>query len=133
LAPAGLDRVFLADSGSVGVEVAMKMALQHQRGTGHPERTRFLTVRGGYHGDTFDCMSVCDPEGGMHAMWSGLLPQQVFGERPPRPGGDVEAWAAGFRALAAEHADQLAGLSVEPLLQGAGGMHPYPAEFLSVF
>ncbi|WP_277676319.1 adenosylmethionine--8-amino-7-oxononanoate transaminase [Saccharopolyspora rectivirgula] len=133
LAPAGLDRVFLADSGSVGVEVAMKMALQHQRGTGHPERTRFLTVRGGYHGDTFDCMSVCDPEGGMHAMWSGLLPQQVFGERPPRPGGDVEAWAAGFRALAAEHADQLAGLIVEPLLQGAGGMHPYPAECLAVF
>jgi len=133
LAPAGLDRVFLADSGSVGVEVAMKMALQHQRGTGHPERTRFLTVRGGYHGDTFDCMSVCDPEGGMHAMWSGLLPQQVFGERPPRPGGDVEAWAAGFRAFAAEHADQLAGLIVEPLLQGAGGMHPYPAECLAVF
>ncbi|MHA6804510.1 adenosylmethionine--8-amino-7-oxononanoate transaminase [Salinifilum ghardaiensis] len=133
LTPAGLDRVFLADSGSVSVEVAMKMALQYQRGDGRPERTRFLTVRGGYHGDTFDCMSVCDPEGGMHAMWSGLLPEQVFGERPPRRGGDVEAWAAGFRALAAEHSDRLAGLVVEPLLQGAGGMHPYPAECLRVF
>jgi adenosylmethionine---8-amino-7-oxononanoate aminotransferase len=133
LTPAGLDRVFLADSGSVSVEVAMKMALQYQRGAGRPERTRFLTVRGGYHGDTFDCMSVCDPDGGMHAMWSGVLPDQVFGERPPRIDGDVDAWAAGFRALAAEHAHQLAGLIVEPLLQGAGGMHPYPADCLTVF
>lgn len=133
LTPAGLDRVFLADSGSVSVEVAMKMALQYQRGAGRPERTRFLTVRGGYHGDTFDCMSVCDPDGGMHAMWSGVLPEQVFGERPPRIDGDVDDWAAGFRALAAKHADRLAGLIVEPLLQGAGGMHPYPAECLTVF
>ncbi|MDA3630425.1 adenosylmethionine--8-amino-7-oxononanoate transaminase [Saccharopolyspora sp. WRP15-2] len=133
LAPDGLDRVFLADSGSVSIEVAMKMALQYQRGAGRPGRTRFLTVRGGYHGDTFDCMSVCDPDGGMHAMWSGVLPEQVFGERPPRSSADVDAWAAGFRALAAEHADRLAGLVVEPLLQGAGGMHPYPAECLTVF
>ncbi|WP_431904378.1 adenosylmethionine--8-amino-7-oxononanoate transaminase [Amycolatopsis thermoflava] len=133
LTPAGLEHVFLADSGSVSVEVAMKMALQYQRGTGHPERTRFLTVRGGYHGDTFDCMSVCDPDGGMHAMWSGVLPEQVFGDRPPRSEVDVAAWAAGFRALAAEHAGLLAGLIVEPLLQGAGGMHPYPASCLPVF
>ncbi|PKW16031.1 adenosylmethionine--8-amino-7-oxononanoate transaminase [Saccharopolyspora spinosa] len=133
LTPAGLDRVFLADSGSVSVEVAMKMALQYQRGFGRPERTRFLTVRGGYHGDTFDCMSVCDPDGGMHAMWSGVLPEQVFGERPPRLDGEVDSWAAGFRSLAAEHEDRLAGLIVEPLLQGAGGMHPYPADCLTVF
>ncbi|MCR3722903.1 MULTISPECIES: adenosylmethionine--8-amino-7-oxononanoate transaminase [Prauserella salsuginis group] len=133
LAPGELDRVFLADSGSVSIEVAMKMALQYQRGSGRPQRSRFLTVRGGYHGDTFDCMSVCDPTGGMHSMWSGLLPQQVFGERPPPLGGDVDAWAEGFRALAARHRDELAGLIVEPLLQGAGGMHPYPAECLSIF
>lgn len=133
LTPAGLERVFLADSGSVSIEVAMKMALQYQRGTRRPARTQFLTIRGGYHGDTFDCMSVCDPDGGMHAMWSGVLPEQVFGERPPRPGGDVDAWAAGFRALAAEQAHRLAGLVVEPLLQGAGGMHAYPAECLRVF
>lgn len=133
LTPGGLDRVFLADSGSVSVEAAMKMAVQYQRGGGRSKRTRFLTVRGGYHGDTFDCMSVCDPVGGMHAMWSDVLPEQVFGERPPRPGGDVQAWAAGFRALAAEHADRLAGLVVEPLLQGAGGMHVYSAECLRVF
>ncbi|MFC7343437.1 adenosylmethionine--8-amino-7-oxononanoate transaminase [Saccharopolyspora griseoalba] len=133
VSPAGLDRVFLADSGSVSVEVAMKMALQYQRGVGRPERTRFLTVRGGYHGDTFDCMSVCDPGGGMHSMWSEVLPQQVFGERPPREESDVEAWAEGFRELAAAHAGALAGLVVEPLLQGAGGMRPYAASCLRVF
>ncbi|GAA2343650.1 adenosylmethionine--8-amino-7-oxononanoate transaminase [Saccharopolyspora halophila] len=131
--PEGLDRVFLADSGSVSIEVAMKMALQYQRGAGRPGRTRFLTVRGGYHGDTFDCMSVCDPAGGMHSMWSDVLPQQVFGERPPREKSEVAAWAEGFRELAASQADQLAGLVVEPLLQGAGGMRPYPAECLRVF
>ena len=133
LAPAGLEHVFLADSGSVSVEVAMKMVLQHQRGIGRPERTRFLTVRGGYHGDTFDCMSVCDPVGGMHSMYAAVLPQQVFGDRPPAQGEDIRDWADGFRALAADHADEVAGLIVEPLLQGAGGMHPYPAECLTVF
>ncbi|RRO16718.1 adenosylmethionine--8-amino-7-oxononanoate transaminase [Saccharopolyspora rhizosphaerae] len=133
ITPDGLDRVFLADSGSVSVEVAMKMALQHQRGTGRPERTRFLTVRGGYHGDTFDCMSVCDPGGGMHSMWSAVLPSQVFGERPPASDAEVPAWAEGLRALAAEHAAELAGLVVEPLLQGAGGMRPYSPECLRVF
>ncbi|WP_309148741.1 adenosylmethionine--8-amino-7-oxononanoate transaminase [Saccharopolyspora gregorii] len=129
----GLDHVFLADSGSVAVEVAMKMALQHQRGSGRPGRNRFLTVRGGYHGDTFDCMSVCDPVGGMHSMWSGLLPPQVFGDRPPELDADVPAWAQRFRALAAEHADRLTGLVVEPLLQGAGGMRPYSPACLRVF
>ena len=70
ISPAGLEHVFLADSGSVSVEVALKMVIQHQRGIGRPERTRMLTVRGGYHGDTFGCMSVCDPVGGMHSMFS---------------------------------------------------------------
>ncbi|MGD9960862.1 adenosylmethionine--8-amino-7-oxononanoate transaminase [Nocardioides sp.] len=133
ITPGGLEHVFLADSGSVSVEVAMKMALQHQRGVGHPERTRFLTVRGGYHGDTFDAMSVCDPVGGMHSMFTGLLPEQLFGDRPPGQGQDISEWEAGFRALAARHASEIAGLIVEPLLQGAGGMHPYPAACLTVF
>ncbi|KAA1425575.1 adenosylmethionine--8-amino-7-oxononanoate transaminase [Nocardioides antri] len=136
ITPAALERVFLADSGSVSVEVAMKMVLQYQRGVGRPERTRMLTVLGGYHGDTFDCMSVTDPVGGMHSMWSGLLPEQVFGPRPPRHDAgpdDIAAWSAQLRAVAAEHAHELAGLIVEPLLQGAGGMHPYPAECLAVF
>ncbi len=132
LAPPGLEHVFLADSGSVSVEVALKMVLQHQRGLGRPERTRMLTVRGGYHGDTFGCMSVCDPVGGMHSMFAGVLPQQVFADRPPAPGEDVETWAAGFRALAEGHAHELAGIIVEPLLQGAGGMFTYDAACLRV-
>ncbi|GAA5150532.1 adenosylmethionine--8-amino-7-oxononanoate transaminase [Nocardioides marinquilinus] len=125
LAPAGLERVFLADSGSVSVEVALKMALQAQRGRGRAGRTRVLTVRGGYHGDTFGAMSVCDPDGGMHAMWTGVLAQQVFAPRPPAPGGDVAGWAAAFEALAAAHADEVAAIVVEPVLQGAGGMWVY--------
>ena len=132
LAPDGLEHVFLADSGSVSVEVALKMVLQHQRGLGHPERTKMLTVRGGYHGDTFGCMSVCDPVGGMHSMFSEVLPQQVFADRPPEPGDDVEGWATGFRALAEAYAHELAGIIVEPLLQGAGGMYVYDAACLRV-
>jgi len=132
LAPAGLEHVFLADSGSVSVEVALKMALQYQRGVGHPERTRMLTVRGGYHGDTFGCMSVCDPVGGMHSMFAEVLPRQVFAPRPPATEDGVPAWAEAFEAVAAEHAHELAGIVVEPLLQGAGGMHVYPAACLTV-
>jgi adenosylmethionine-8-amino-7-oxononanoate aminotransferase len=136
LTPEGLEKVFLADSGSVAVEVALKMVLQYQRGVGHPERRRFLTVRGGYHGDTFHPMSVTDPDGGMHSMWRGTLPEHVFGPRPPAYDASaeaVEAWATEFRALAAAHAAELAGIIVEPLLQGAGGMHPYPEACLRVF
>lgn len=132
ITPEGLEHVFLADSGSVSVEVALKMVLQHQRGVGHPERTRMLTVRGGYHGDTFGCMSVCDPVGGMHSMFSEVLPAQVFADRPPAAVEDVPAWADHVRALATAHAHELAGIIVEPLLQGAGGMHVYPAECLRV-
>ncbi len=124
--------MFLADSGSVSVEVALKMTLQYQRGAGRPERHRMLTVRGGYHGDTFGCMSVCDPVGGMHSMFSDVLPQQVFADRPPADDADVPAWAESFARLADEHAHELAGIIVEPLLQGAGGMHVYPAECLRV-
>ena len=132
LAPSGLERVFLADSGSVSVEVALKMALQWQRGRGRPERTRMLTVRGGYHGDTFGCMGVCDPDGGMHAMWRDVLPEQLFAPRPPEPGGDVDTWAAAFRSLAAEHAGEIAAIVAEPVLQGAGGMWVYDAACLRV-
>lgn len=132
LAPSGLDKVFLADSGSVSVEVALKIALQYQRGVGRPERTRMLTVLGGYHGDTFGCMSVCDPVGGMHSMFASVLPPQVFAPRPPAPGGDVSSWSEAFRTLAAEHAGEIAGIIVEPLLQGAGGMWTYDAACLAV-
>lgn len=135
ITPEPLERVFLADSGSVSVEVAMKMVLQYQRGVGRPGRTKMLTVLGGYHGDTFDCMSVTDPVGGMHAMWQGLLPQQVFAPRPPAaaaPDPDTAQWATTLRRLADQHHHELAGIIVEPLLQGAGGMWPYPSACLQV-
>lgn len=129
IAPAGLAHVFLADSGSVSVEVAVKMCLQYQRARGRPGRRRLLTWRGGYHGDTFHPMSVCDPTGGMHALWRGVLPEQVFVPAPPA-GFEVPPEPAYLDRLAetlAAHADQLAAVIVEPVVQGAGGMrfhHP---------
>src|SRR2546423_3892771 len=83
LAPAGLERVFFADSGSVSVEVAIKMCLQYQRARGRATRTRLLTVKGGYHGDTFGAMAVCDPVEGMHSLFAGVLAEHVFADRPP--------------------------------------------------
>jgi len=124
LAPGGLERVFFADSGSVSVEVAIKLALQYQRAGGAPGRTRLLTVRGGYHGDTAGAMAVCDPVGGMHSMFAGVLPRHIFAARPP-DGFEAELderWAEGVRALAAEHAGELAAVIAEPVVQGAGGM-----------
>jgi adenosylmethionine-8-amino-7-oxononanoate aminotransferase len=138
MAPDGLGHVFLADSGSVSVEVAVKMCLQFQLGVGRPQRQRFLTVRGGYHGDTFAAMSLCDPVGGMHAMFAGTLPEQVFAPRPPggfdRGPGDplVQAWAAQVGELADRHGAQLAAIVVEPVLQGAGGMWVYSPHCLRV-
>ncbi len=133
ITPDPLERVFLADSGSVSVEVALKMALQWQRGAGRPGRTKMLTVRGGYHGDTFGAMSVCDPVGGMHSMFADVLPSQHFAPRPPAPGSaDVEDWIEAFRSYAAEVADEVAAIIVEPLLQGAGGMWIYDPRCLRV-
>jgi len=129
---AGLEQVFLADSGSVSVEVAMKMAWQ-AHAAGGLTRTRMFTIRGGYHGDTFSPMSVCDPDGGMHSMYAGLLPEHVFAPRPP--GGldracddpEVLAWESETRTLFEQHADEIAAVIIEPVLQGAGGMWVYPA------
>ncbi len=124
LAPDGLERVFFADSGSVSVEVAIKLCMQYQRALGRASRTRLLTVRGGYHGDTAGAMAVCDPVTGMHSMFAGVLPQHVFAERPPDGFHEPlhEDWAAHVRELAARHADELAGVILEPVVQGAGGM-----------
>jgi len=124
LAPRGLDKVFFADSGSVSVEVAMKMAWQAHAADGLT-RTKFFTIRGGYHGDTFSPMSVTDPEGGMHAMYAGLLPQHVFAERPPALGEPLDDWRSSTTALFEQHAAEIAAVIVEPVLQGAGGMHVY--------
>ena len=130
LAPAGLERVFLADSGSVAVEVAIKLCLQYQRALGHSGRTRLLTVRGGYHGDTAGAMAVCDPVSGMHSLFAGVLAEHVFAERPPDgfDKGLDERWAAHVRELAGAHADELAAVIVEPVVQGAGGMRFHSPE-----
>ena len=120
ITPEPLRHVFLADSGSVSVEVALKMCLQYQRARGRPGRTRMMTWRGGYHGDTFGAMSVCDPDGGMHALWAGFLPAQVFADRPPAA--YDPAYDEHLRAVADAHAGELAGIIVEPVVQGAGGM-----------
>ena len=126
ISPEPLQHVFFADSGSVSVEVAIKMAVQYQRGRGRPSRTRMLALLGGYHGDTTGAMAVTDPVGGMHSMFHGVLPQQVFAPRPPAGlDSDIAEWEQQARALAAEHSDSLAGIICEPVLQGAGGMHIY--------
>ena len=128
LAPAELQHVFFADSGSVAVEVALKIAVQHQRGIGRPARTRVLSLRGGYHGDTAAAMSVCDPVGGMHAMFTDVLRAQVFAPRPPAGlATDLGSWAQQVSDLVEEHAAELAAIICEPVLQGAGGMYVYPA------
>jgi adenosylmethionine-8-amino-7-oxononanoate aminotransferase len=134
MAPAGLERVFFADSGSVSVEVAIKMALQYQRARGRPQRTRLLTVRGGYHGDTAAAMSVCDPVGGMHHLFAGTLTEQLFAERPPDGfgAGLSDEWADSVRGLAAAHAGELAGVIVEPVVQGAGGMRFHAPECIGL-
>jgi adenosylmethionine-8-amino-7-oxononanoate aminotransferase len=124
MTPDGLEHVFFADSGSVAVEVAIKMALQSARADGTTAKTKLLTVRGGYHGDTFGAMAVCDPQGGMHSLFTGILPPHVFAPRPPdgfREPLDPE-WAQAVDDLAATHAHELAAVIVEPVVQGAGGM-----------
>ncbi|MFL0422196.1 MULTISPECIES: adenosylmethionine--8-amino-7-oxononanoate transaminase [Kocuria] len=134
--PTELRHVFFADSGSVSVEVALKLAVQYQAARGRPERRRILTVRGGYHGDTTGAMSVCDPEGGMHAEFSGLVAEQLFVAPPPAATtpdgtvwhadeGSVTQWIEDVRATARKHRGELAGIIVEPVLQGAGGMRTY--------
>jgi adenosylmethionine---8-amino-7-oxononanoate aminotransferase len=124
MTPAGLDRVFLADSGSVAVEVALKLCVQYQQGGGNPRRTRMLALRGAYHGDTFGAMALCDPEQGMHGMYTGILPRHEFAPRPP-DGFEAPldpAWAAEVEGICGLHGEELAALFVEPIAQGAGGM-----------
>lgn len=129
LTPAGLDKVFLCDSGSVSVEVAVKMCLQYQRAQGRPRKHRLLTWRGGYHGDTFTPMSVCDPEGGMHALWTDILAEQIFAPAPPK---DFEPdYVSELERLVARHAAELAAVIVEPVVQGAGGMRFHDPRYLA--
>lgn len=130
MTPAPLDKVFLCDSGSVSVEVAVKMALQYQMARGAPQRNRLLTWRGGYHGDTLHPMSVCDPDGGMHAQWGSVLRPQVFVDAPPPwdhnadPAGTSldPSYRESVRKALAAVAHEVAAVIIEPIVQGAGGM-----------
>ncbi|OYX00821.1 MAG: adenosylmethionine--8-amino-7-oxononanoate transaminase [Caulobacter vibrioides] len=125
LLPGDLDHVFFAESGSVAVEIAMKMALQYQLNRGVSGRTRFLAFRGGYHGDTLATMTVCDPEEGMHSLFAGVMPAQVIADLPR----DAASEAA-LDAVLAARGSEIAAMLVEPLIQGAGGMLPHPPEVL---
>ena len=125
LLPGDLDRVFFADSGSVAVEVAMKMALQLWLNRGVRGRTRLLAFRGGYHGDTLATMAVCDPEEGMHAHFADVLMPQIIAELPR----DAASRAA-FDALMEREGERVAAILVEPLVQGAGGMLFHPPDVL---
>lgn len=127
--PAGLDKVFLCDSGSVSVEVAVKMCLQYWRSVGQPRKRRLLTWRGGYHGDTFTAMSVCDPEGGMHTLWRDIVAEQVFVPAPPRE--YRQEYVRELETAVARHAAELAAVVVEPVVQGAGGMRWHDPRYLA--
>jgi adenosylmethionine-8-amino-7-oxononanoate aminotransferase len=123
--PGDLDHVFFAESGSVAVEIAMKMALQYHLNRGATGRTRFLAFRGGYHGDTLATMTVCDPEEGMHSLFAGVMPAQVIADLPRDSGAE-----AALDALLAAQGRQIAAMLVEPLIQGAGGMLTHTPEVL---
>ncbi len=132
LTPSGLDKVFLSDSGSVSVEVAIKMAIQYWQARQLPDKHRLITIRNGYHGDTFGAMAVCDPVNGMHELFRAVLPQQLFAPAPrcgfdaPWDETDIEPLAQ----LLAQHHQQLAALILEPVVQGAGGMRFYSPHYL---
>lgn len=133
ITPDSLSSVFFSDSGSVAVEVAMKMAIQYWHDKHMPDKQKFLTIRGGYHGDTFGAMSVCDPVTGMHSLFSQSLMQQVFIASPTSPFGencndtDIE----NLRAALEKNHSHLAAFILEPVVQGAGGMRFYSADYLN--
>jgi adenosylmethionine-8-amino-7-oxononanoate aminotransferase len=149
ITPDPLRHVFFSDSGSVAVEVAIKMCLQYWRSLGRPAKRRLFTWRGGYHGDTFHPMSVTDPDGGMHSLWRGVLPEQIFAPMPPAetptpsaetsmppagssapPTGADPAYVAELDRLLGTHADEIAAIIVEPVVQGAGGMRFHSPAYL---
>ncbi|EPC03455.1 adenosylmethionine--8-amino-7-oxononanoate aminotransferase [Litchfieldella anticariensis FP35 = DSM 16096] len=127
ITPTGLNHVFFSDSGSVGMEVAMKMAVQYQVQKGHPEKHRLLSLMRAYHGDTSGCMAVCDPEEGMHSLFSGYLPRHHFAPAPTAPfdapRSAVEDDIQALRRVLEAHHHEIAALLMEPLLQAAGGLN----------
>jgi adenosylmethionine-8-amino-7-oxononanoate aminotransferase len=132
ITPPGLDVVFFADSGSVSVEVAIKMAVQYQVARGRPRRQKLVALRGGYHGDTLGAMALCDPVTGMHSLFGGVLARHFFADRPAvRFGAEWDPADIGSLAdLLARHREEIAGVILEPVVQGAGGMWFYHPEYV---
>lgn len=132
LTPAPLTKIFFSDSGSVAVEIAIKMALQFWIAQGQRKKNKLLTIRGGYHGDTFMAMSVCDPVEGMHQLFGHAVPQQFFADKPrakfgePFDDGELDS----IKKILIDHHEDIAALILEPIVQAAGGMHFYATEYL---
>jgi adenosylmethionine-8-amino-7-oxononanoate aminotransferase len=132
LTPTGLTKVFLSDSGSVSVEVAIKMAFQYWISKKQPQKNKLLSLRGGYHGDTFAAMSVCDPQNGMHHIFNQVLPEHYFAPKPQTAFGQPfdEEDIVEFKAIIEANHEQIAAVILEPIVQGAGGMHFYSPDYL---
>jgi adenosylmethionine---8-amino-7-oxononanoate aminotransferase len=132
ITPEALQKVFFSDSGSVAIEVAIKMAIQYWQAKGKVDKYKMLSLRSGYHGDTFAAMSVCDPVTGMHELFSGVLPQQLFAEAPQRKFEDewCEDDIASLKNQLEQQHQHIAAVILEPIVQGAGGMRFYSPHYL---
>ena len=132
ITPTPLQKVFYSDSGSVAVEVAMKMAIQYWHAKGNPDKQRFISLRSAYHGDTFAAMSVSDPDTGMHSLFKDIIPHQIFIEQPKARFGEAcnEEQLDELEQVLKNHSEEISALIVEPIVQGAGGMWFYSADYL---